>query len=250
MNLYKKTTQTFVAAIAAIVAIGFSAQASHAANAGVLDPDGAYKLGSVEIKKIDQYDIPIKAEDFLGSLNNCDSADQGVKPSNFDGITPDIDINMVINLAQKAWAFIEANKAVANVKTQTANALPSGLKCWNQLTNWHAPRSEVYQVSYKNLFGIEVVNLQFAVVYSWGGKYRGLGSYLTNATVQYRNLDVTWGWTVNADVAVPMVTNMGTEASPVAGLQLDLHWKVEALSHSESTASFFVSGDGRPTQQL
>jgi hypothetical protein len=68
--------------------------------------------------------------------------------------------------------------------------------------------------------------------------------------VQYRRLDVAWGYTVDANVEVPMVTNVGKSNNPVAGMELIVRWKIDSLSHIERTAGFFVYGDGRPTQLL
>lgn len=250
---------------------------------------GWYDITSVKITKIGQYDSKMRAEDFLFYANDCSATAEPPKPvtpapttpstnpttpatnpttpainptlptpistpkpSSFDGPTigGDLDLNAIINLGQKIWGLIQSNKAVVNAKTQSASGLPAGIKCWDQLENWRPPRSEVYKVSYANAFGFNVVDLEFALIYSYGGQVNGVGAYLTNATVQYRKLDVSWGFTVDANVEVPMVTNVGKSSNPVAGMELTVRWKIDSLSHTERTESFFIFGDGRPTQLL
>ncbi len=49
---------------------------------------------------------------------------------------------------------------------------------------------------------------------------------------------------------VPQVVNVGKRKAPVAGMQVSVRWKVRGLNHVERTASFFVYGDGRPTDVM
>ena len=139
-------------------------------------------------------------------------------------------------------------------KTASASALPSGITCWDQLAGWRPTRSETYDVVYKNLYGIKVVNVRFHIVYTYGGQYKGQGRYLTNATIRFGKVDVLWGYIFNANVEIPQVVNMGTEANPLAGMEMTLKWSVKtrpiSLKKSISSMSFFVSGDGRPTMSL
>ncbi len=289
-----------------VVLIGLLAASVASADASNEKTPNWFDITSVTITKIDQFDLPVRAEDFLAYANDCSAPvtvtptpapasptpvtpapaapttptpttpaqttpvnpipglptpispivpnpTSSPKPSSFDGPVAgmgDIDINAIINLGQKVWGMIQANKAVVTTKTQSASGLPAGIKCWDQLENWRAPRSEVYKVSYANAFGFNVIDLEFSLIYSYGGQVNGVGAYLTNATIQYRKLDVSWGFTVDANVEVPMVTNVGKSTNPVAGMELTLRWKIDSLSHTERTASFFVYGDGRPTQLL
>lgn len=55
-----------------------------------------------------------------------------------------------------------------------------------------------------------------------------------------------WGYTFNARVEVPGAVNLGTSASPVAGLELNLHWNVKTVvKESENSVHFFVDGHGQ-----
>lgn len=161
-----------------------------------------------------------------------------------------IGLDEIMNIGQKVWQFLVDNKPVVKANVITANALPRGVRCWDDLENWSRPRSEVYKATYYNGFGMEVVNLEFRLVYTHGGQVNGLGRYLTNVTMQYRKLDVMWGFNVNADVEIPLVVNVAEKGNPVAGMQIALHWTIRGLNHLERTASFFVYGDGRPTDVL
>lgn len=218
--------------------------------------DSWWTITSEEIHKVSETTLPPQTFSTM-DFGNCASPN-AIKPmtppSNpMPDLSPlgDISLGDIVNLGQTLWSFIQNSRPVVNARTMTANALPQGTTCWTNLENWQAPRSDTYQVVYKNLFGIKVVNMEFSLIYSYGGQVHGLGRYLMNATVQYRNLQVAWGgFHVNADVAVPTVMNVGTKANPVAGMQLNVHWVVTGLNHIERTASFFIAGDGRPTQQL
>lgn len=160
----------------------------------------------------------------------------------------------VVNVAQKAWVVLKQNEPVLNAKTKTANALPEGLENWRLLERWQAPRAETYKVQYKNLYGSNVVTLNYRLVYSYGGQAAGVGKYLTNVAIQYQQVEVTWGYILNAHVTVPQVLNMGTMADPVAGMEIMLNWNITtrplSLKKGKYSTSFFVSGDGSPTQIL
>jgi len=165
-----------------------------------------------------------------------------------NGRNPQLD--QIVNLAEKIWKFIVDNKPVVNARSIYANALPRGIQCWDELENWKSPRSEVYKASYHNKFNTEVVSMQFRLVYTWGGNVGGVGNYITNASIQYRKLDVAPFFNVDAEVEVPQVVNVGTRKDPVAGMQISVRWKVRGFNHVERTAGFFIYGDGRNSEVI
>src|SRR5690606_12618849 len=71
----------------------------------------------------------------------------------------EITTDMMINLGKAAWKVLKENEPVFTSSTTSASALPKGISCWNQLSNWSRTRVETYQVKYKNLYGITVVDL-------------------------------------------------------------------------------------------
>ncbi len=109
-----------------------------------------------------------------------------------------ISVEQIINIGERVWKFLQDNRPVVNAKTMYANALPRGIQCWDELDSWQRPRSEVYRASYYNGFGMSVVDLEFRLVFTWGGQVNSQGRYLTNVTVQYRKLDVAPFFNVDA----------------------------------------------------
>lgn len=213
--------------------------------------------GFFEIKEVRIERLKIEETTFKSLLkdykNDCSELNQlpdkpefNTKSLNTDGLS----LDQIINIGKQAWEFIQSNKAVVTSSTQYASALPRGSSCWSDLSNWQRPRSEAYKATYINGFGMEIVNLEFNLVYAYGGQANNKGRYISNATIQYRKLDVFWGFKVNASVEVPQVLNVGSKDEPVAGLQMSIRWTVNGLNHLERTASFFMYGDGRPTEVL
>jgi hypothetical protein len=157
-------------------------------------------------------------------------------------------------MGEKVWTLLKENEPVLEAKSTSASALPSGIQCWNQLSNWSRARAETYRMTYKNLYGMTVVDLEFSLIYNYGGSFDGRGKYLTNSTIQFNTVDVMWGFIVNANVEIPQVVNMASVDSPVAGMQVTLNWTVNtrpiSLRKLNKAVSFFVSGDGTPTKIL
>jgi hypothetical protein len=151
----------------------------------------------------------------------------------------------IIAIGQQVWKIVEANKPVVTTNTPVVHALPRGLNCWAELDQWQAPKTESYQVVYKNGFGMEVVKFRFRLQYTYGGGKHGVGKYLANVTVMPAELNVIWGYTFNADVQVGQTVNLGTHEDPVAGIQMDVKWQVKTvLKESDNSFHFFVQGDG------
>ena len=174
--------------------------------------------------------LPKKSEEG-GLLEDLDLADQVL-----DGM---------IKIGAKIWKIIEANKPVVNVETKVAHALPFNVKCWMDLENWQMPKSYKYNVKYTNLFGIDVVNFTFRVLYTYGATYDGHGQYLSNVSIHPAELDVAWGYTFNSKVETGRLINLGTKLDPVAGMELKLNWQIATpLKDSQSSEIFFVTGRG------
>jgi hypothetical protein len=155
-------------------------------------------------------------------------------------------VDQIINIGKKIFAVVQAGKPVVNMKLDTANALPKGLTCWSDLTGWAMPESKVYQVDYTNGFGMTVVSYSYRVTYTAGGSADGVGKYITNATFQPANVNVAWGFQLDAEAAIPSVFNTGTKQAPVAGMQMNMAWKVTSpVKENQMTESYFVSGENK-----
>lgn len=153
-------------------------------------------------------------------------------------------VDQIINIGKKIFAVVQAGKPVVNIKLDTANALPKGLTCWSDLSGWNVPESKVYKVEYRNGFGMNVVSFAYRVTYTAGGSADGVGKYITNATFMPANVNVGWGFQFDAEAAIPSVFNTGTKTAPVAGMQMNMAWKVSSpVKENQMTESYFVSGE-------
>lgn len=192
--------------------------------------------------------------DGFGLNQDCNSSAKFLpKYSNetlLDNLNPldavEVIVDKIINIGKKIFAVVDAGKPVVNVKLDTANALPQGLTCWSDLSGWQFPQSKVYNVKYKNAYGMTVVDYTYRVTYTAGGSVDGIGKYITNATFQPANIYVAWGFQFDATAVVPSVFNTGSRQDPVAGMQMNMQWKVTSpLAHAQSTETYFVSGENK-----
>ncbi|MFS4460835.1 hypothetical protein [Bdellovibrio sp. HCB2-146] len=152
-------------------------------------------------------------------------------------------VDQIINIGKKIFAVIAQGKPVVNLQFDTANALPAGVQCWSDLSGWNAPASRVYNVVYENGLGMAVVDFTYRVTYVAGGSVDGVGQYITNATILPANLSVAWGFQFDATAQIPSVFNMGSKQEPLAGMQMNMAWKVTSpVAHEQSVESFHISG--------
>lgn len=158
----------------------------------------------------------------------------------------DVDLETIINLGKELWQFIVDNKPVVNIRTDRATALPKGVTHASELEGWMGPTLKTYQMSFENAYGYEVIDFKFRVNYTYNGSYEGQGQYLANVTIIPALVDVAWGYTFNARVAIPSVLNVGSKTAPVAGIEIQIRYSVDTvMKHYEETHDFFVRGDGQ-----
>ncbi len=225
--------------IAVLVLFSVNAQAK-AVTTQALPYTSNWDVAQVNVEELAQVAAIVPLE----IANDCSGRSSLDHPAILEGI----DWNQIVTIGEQVWKIIEANKPVVNVTTQVVHALPRGLTCWADLEHWHAPVVKSYEVKYKNGFGMEVVKFRFRLQYNYGGGKGQLGQYLANATVVPSELNVMWGYTFNADMAVDQAVNLGTLTSPVAGLGMNLNWTVKTVfKESRNSVGFFVQGDGVTT---
>ena len=158
-------------------------------------------------------------------------------------------LTAIEKIGTRIWKLVEANRPVVHVESKVANALPRNVSCWMDLENWKVPKVYKYNVTYKNLFGAEVVNFTFRVIYTYGASYEGRGKYLSNVSVHPAELDLLWGYTFNSKVEVQRIINLGTKEEPVAGMEMKLIWQVSTpLKDSQQSKIFFITGAGEVSQ--
>ena len=245
----KQTGSVFVAALAAVFVFGAHSYADGGAQVAttskVMNVDEMYfTVGAPKVELVAEGQL---TESMLvgveRSLLRADGEPTGAILAHSN--EAQVILDQIINMGKKIWNIIEANKPVVNVQTDVASALPEGARSWQSLSGWKAPQSRRYRVTYTNLFGVNVVDFSYLVVYTPGGNVGGKGQYLTHVTVLPAGVDVAWGYNFDMQAAVPSVTNSGTSTDPVGAAQLQLSWKVNTpLKHSQSTQSFYVQGTG------
>jgi hypothetical protein len=174
--------------------------------------------------------------------------------NNPTSILDSIGWEQIENVGAKVWTLLQDSAPVLSAKSMYASALPNGINCWTQLSNWSRPRAETYQVTYKNLYGVNVIDIKFRVMYSYGGRFKDKGRYLMNSTIQFTSVDVMTGFTLDANVDIPRVINISSDDNPVAGMQMTLNWNMDtkpiSFKKQMRAVSFFITGDGSPTQLI
>jgi hypothetical protein len=158
-------------------------------------------------------------------------------------------IGNIVNTGKLIWSIIEANKAVVNVSTDVANAIPQASATWDSLGGWSAPQTKLFHITYQNGFGSNVIDFTYRVIYLYGGNVDGKGQFLNGVSIVPADLSVAWGYTFTAKANVPSVTNAGTSADPMAAMQLQMQWSVSTvISNNERTENYYIRGDGQFTE--
>jgi len=174
------------------------------------------------------------------------------------GVLDDITLKLdkLIAIGKKIWAIIEKNKPVVNTDFAKAISVIPEVQGGNDpsttfsmMSGWKLPKAKSYRVSYKNGFGMKVITFDYTVTFQYGGKYDGVGNYLTGVNVFAGNISVSWGFTFNAKTSLVTITNNGTMQDPVAGATLQIDYKTESVIRSISSSQIFhVTGLGEIVQ--
>ena len=164
------------------------------------------------------------------------------------GGDPTVMLDVIVNIGKKVWAIIDANKPVVDIKTQYATGLPQGVTSAAQLAGWKPPRGVIYGLTAKNSYGMQVLNVKWEVLRTYGGRYKGHGQFLSGVTIQPLQVDVLWGYKFSLDATVgdTSITNAGTDEEPIAGMQPVIQWRVQtAIKDSTGRAGYYLQGDGQ-----
>ncbi len=197
---------------------------------------GYYSIGTMEIREIDP-----TAEDLVQvySMTNMDTPKMSTPKLGSD------DLSQIVNIGKKVWKVIVDNKPVVNVELSRASAVPNGIQSWMEMENWRDPVARKYQVIYKNLYGIKVVNFEFMVTYAYNGQVDGRGRYLSEVGFVPSTVTVVWMYNFNVTSQVVRTVNVGTTDNPIAGIELNLNWVVKTpLKEDRRSNNFYIRGDG------
>lgn len=162
----------------------------------------------------------------------------------------------LIAIGKKIWPIIEAGRPVitTNGLIPSLSVLPhiegSAAKTeLYQMANWSAPKAVSYRVSYKNLYGSEVIGFTYTVFFQYNGSYKGNGKYITSLKVQASQVYAAWGFNFDATSELINVANVGSEENPVASAIIQISYKAKGLlNEMRNSESFYVDGAG--TMQL
>ncbi|MEX0799566.1 MAG: hypothetical protein WD025_08975, partial [Bacteriovoracaceae bacterium] len=141
-------------------------------------------------------------------------------------------------------------KPVVTIESTPVSVLPRDAKGEYvdpfHLTNWSAPKVKKYKVVAKNYMGMKPVSFEFMLIFSYGGKYGGKGVYLTGAQIKPTDVQVGWGYNLDANFQVQSVVNQGSAENPVAGAVLMIDYTIKTvLKESKHNRTFFVNGRGK-----
>jgi|SRR5690606_21063131 len=156
----------------------------------------------------------------------------------------------IIAFGKEVYEIVKAGKPVINTEYAPISILPVNTEFGESisatdLAGWKRPSSEKFKVSYKNGYGAEVVSFTYNVNMSAGGKFRGTGSYITNAQIVPENISVAWGYNFNAKMSLVGLSNLGSDEDPIAGATLKLNFTVSTVVKEErNNMTIFVAGDG------
>eukprot|EP00792_Barthelona_sp_PAP020_P004941 TRINITY_DN2420_c0_g2_i1.p1 TRINITY_DN2420_c0_g2~~TRINITY_DN2420_c0_g2_i1.p1 ORF type:complete len:237 (+),score=69.52 TRINITY_DN2420_c0_g2_i1:29-712(+) len=182
----------------------------------------------VESKKSDKIIVPPK---------------NGVTTGEIDAIIETID--KFITLGEKIYSIVEKGKPVTNLNTAKLSVIPEGLTSWMDLEGWRGPSSVTYSITYKNLYGFQVVKLEYQIQTQYGGSLDGHGHFIHEARVVPQTVDVSWGWSCSVDVEITDPVNRGTKSDPNPQIIAHVKYNVgTVLSSSTHTYSYAIDGYG------
>jgi hypothetical protein len=159
-------------------------------------------------------------------------------------------IDSMIALGKKIWPIIEAGRPViTNGLAPVISVLPklddnSGVLY--KMANWSAPTAQSYRLSYKNIYGKEVIGFTYTIYFQHDGSLNGVGKYITSLAVQASDIHAAWGG-FKFDVTSELISiaNVGSESAPVASAIIRVNCKAKSvLNEDQSSISFYVDGTG------
>jgi hypothetical protein len=159
-------------------------------------------------------------------------------------------IDKLIALGKKIWAIIEAGRPVyTNNYMNAISVLPKTGDpdfAFSQMENWSSPKTKTYRVTYKNGFGMNVIQFDYTTMFQYAGTFEGKGAYLTGVTVKASNVSVSWGFNFDAKSKLVTIANRGSANSPLAGATLQIDYTASSVIRTISTSeAFHITGKGK-----
>jgi hypothetical protein len=159
-----------------------------------------------------------------------------------------LDINGWIAIGSAAWKFLESNRPVITNSSgvvKTISILPQAVTSFAAMTDWSFPVVKTYNITYKNLLGMEVVRFTYQISYNYGGKYLGKGHYIADLKMIPKDISALSGYNVSAQFQANEAVNVAGSDDPVVGLSFELQLKVKTiLKENDTSQAYFVTGLG------
>ena len=159
-------------------------------------------------------------------------------------------VDKLIAIGQKIIPTIEKGKAIVTNNPMSAVSVLPRLDTKDPVVHdmggWSIPVTKHYKISYSNGFGADVVAFVYSITYQYGGTYGGKGKYLTGIRASARNINISWGFDLDANSQLIQISNVGSVDNVVAGATIEISYTVKNWTRTITTnESFFVSGDGK-----
>jgi hypothetical protein len=116
----------------------------------------------------------------------------------------------------------------------------------HDMGNWSIPVSKHFQITYENGFGVEVISFVYSITFQHSGTYGGKGHYLAGIRLAARDINVTWGFDLDATSQLIQISNDGPENDVIAGATVEITYLVKNWTRTiSSSKSFHVTGNGK-----
>lgn len=158
-----------------------------------------------------------------------------------------VDPLAIMETFTKLWQVVKDNQPVVKMDTDKfATALPSIAKTeWSSIGGWKPERNITIRNVYTNLYGMEVIRLEYQVKFIYGGNVNGKGLYIASAKIIPTEVDVAWGYNLNVVASAPITLNARTPQDPLAVIYLNINYVVSTvIKNSSITDTYQVQGDG------
>lgn len=159
-------------------------------------------------------------------------------------------VDKLIAIGQKIIPTIEKGKAVVTNSSMAAVSVLPRIEgtdpVVHDMGNWSLPVTKRYKIVFKNGLGSEVVTFIYSVTYQHSGTYGGKGKYLTGIRASARNINIAWGFDLDASSQLVQISNIGTRSKVVAAATIEIQYTVKNWTRTiTNVVSFFVAGDNR-----
>jgi hypothetical protein len=159
-------------------------------------------------------------------------------------------VDKLIAIGQKIIPMIKDGKSVITNSPMTAvSVLPrTDLKDFqvHDMGGWSIPVNRHYKITFANGFGVEVVSFVYSITYQYNGSMDGKGKYLAGIRAAARNIDIMWGFDLDASSQLIQIANVGTQQNVVAGATIEMTYTVKNWTRNLTYSLYFhISGDGK-----